>query len=78
VDFAALARAARHGGANAFGPIGQGAFLNALGLLQRAQQLIQKNPGEQKSIDAAVDRLTVQMGTLFKALAICADKPPGF
>lgn len=78
VDFAALAAAARRGGAKAFGPVGQGAALNALGLPTRAQQLIQKNPGEQKSIEAAVDRLTVQMGTLFKALAISRDKPPGF
>ena len=78
VDFAALANAARRGGASAFGPAGQGAFLNALGLAARAQQLIQKNPGEKESIEAAVDRLTIQMGTLFKALAICAEKPPGF
>ncbi len=78
VDFAALAQAAKRGGANAFGPVDQGAFLTALGLAQRAQALIRKNPGEQKSIEAAVDRLTGPMGTLFKALAICAEKPPGF
>jgi hypothetical protein len=39
VDFAALARAARSAGAVAHGPIGQGAFLSALGLAQRAARL---------------------------------------
>lgn len=78
VDFSALAAAAKRGGASAFGPVDQGAFLNALGLQQRALTLIQNNPREQKSIEAAIDRLAVQMGTLFKALAISSGKPPGF
>jgi NADH dehydrogenase [ubiquinone] 1 alpha subcomplex assembly factor 7 len=81
VDFAALAAAAKRGGTSAFGPVGQGAFLNALGLGARARQLIHNNPHETKSIEAAVDRLTVQMGTLFKALVIVPDgtaRPAGF
>ncbi|HEV2562591.1 MAG TPA: SAM-dependent methyltransferase [Rhizomicrobium sp.] len=83
VDFAALAQAARAGGAKTFGPVGQGALLEALGLRERAAQLAQKNPGEARAIESAVDRLTnpAQMGHLFKALAIMpngASRPPGF
>lgn len=74
VDFAALANAARAGGAKPFGPVGQGALLNAFGMAQRAQRLQQTKEFE---------RLTSpdQMGTLFKALAIVpknAPPPPGF
>jgi len=81
VDFAALAAGAKRSAATTFGPVGQGVFLKALGLDARARQLIHNNPHETKSIEAAVDRLTVQMGTLFKALAIVPDgaaKPVGF
>ena len=81
VDFAALAQAARASGAKAFGPINQGALLEALGLRERAAQLAQKNPGEAQTIESAVARLTnpAQMGTLFKTLAIMPNgAPPGF
>jgi NADH dehydrogenase [ubiquinone] 1 alpha subcomplex assembly factor 7 len=74
VDFAALSAAARAGGANVFGPIGQCELLTALGIAQRAQRLNQTRERE---------RLTSpdQMGALFKALAIVpknAPKPAGF
>ncbi len=73
VDFAALARAARSAGAVAHGPIGQGAFLSALGLAQRAARLSRDaDAATRAAIAAAADRLasTDQMGTLFKVLAV--------
>src|SRR6201999_910734 len=83
VDFMALAEAARHGGATAYGPRGQGAFLAELGITARAEQLIKANPASAQSLPKAVKRLIApdQMGNLFKALAILprsAVKPPGF
>jgi len=83
VDFAALAEAVTRGGAQSFGPIGQGALLEALGLSRRAEMLAQKNPAQAEVIHAAHHRLTAadEMGALFKALAILpptAPQPPGF
>ncbi|MEI9887409.1 MAG: SAM-dependent methyltransferase [Rhizomicrobium sp.] len=74
VDFPALAAAAERGGARVHGPVGQGTFLRALGIEQRAKRLEQAD---------ALARLTApdRMGTLFKALAIVpksAPPPPGF
>jgi NADH dehydrogenase [ubiquinone] 1 alpha subcomplex assembly factor 7 len=74
VDFTALADAAARGGARACGPTEQGTFLEALGIVQRAEKL-----GAQD----ALARLTApdQMGSLFKALAIVprsAPMPAGF
>ena len=84
VDFSALAAAARRAGAHAFGPVPQGAFLQALGIDARADRLRQGASAEQAAaIDAAHRRLVGadQMGTLFKALAIAhpaLGAPPGF
>lgn len=83
VDFTAFAAAARRGGAETYGPIGQGAFLEKLGIGARAEKLSRLNKSEASSIATAVDRLTQreQMGTLFRALAILpthAPPPPGF
>ena len=83
VDFTALAAAARRGGAQTFGPVGQGAFLEALGIGARAEKLSRLNKDEASMIAEAVDRLVspAQMGTLFKVLAILpprAPSPPGF
>jgi NADH dehydrogenase [ubiquinone] 1 alpha subcomplex assembly factor 7 len=84
VDFAALARAARSVGAAAHGPIGQGAFLSALGLAQRAARLSRDADAPTRAaIAAAADRLASpdQMGTLFKVLAVTpagAAPPPPF
>lgn len=66
VDFTALALAA---GVTAQGPVGQGAFLTALGIAARAERL-----GGQ---EAALARLTHAdaMGTLFKVLGLTAAWP---
>lgn len=77
VDFAALAEKARAHGANAFGPIGQGPFLQVLGIEQRASMLAAKaNAEDRAAIAAALHRLIApaQMGSLFKALAIAAPQ----
>ena len=83
VDFPALARAARAGGAAAYGPVTQCNFLADLGIGPRAERLMIANPKEARAIAGAVDRLVnpKEMGALFKALAIApktAPKPPGF
>jgi NADH dehydrogenase [ubiquinone] 1 alpha subcomplex assembly factor 7 len=83
VDFMALARAGRHGGASVHGPRGQGVFLTDLGIMGRAERLTRVNPAAAQSLAAAAHRLTAheKMGDLFKALAFMppsAEKPPGF
>jgi SAM-dependent MidA family methyltransferase len=76
VDFAALAQTARETGAVPFGPVAQGEFLEALGIVQRAATLARGQLGSHPEIDGQLERLILpdQMGTLFKALAIL---PPG-
>ncbi|MGK9168114.1 SAM-dependent methyltransferase [Inquilinus limosus] len=83
VDFQALAEAATQAGAEAHGPVPQGAFLEALGLRARAAQLKTASPARAEGIESAVERLAGpdQMGTLFKALALTAPglgTPAGF
>ena len=84
VDFAALARAAAEAGAATYGPVPQGRFLLALGIVARAAALARDATREQAAgIDAALARLTNadQMGTLFKVLASGpprAAAPAGF
>ena len=84
VDFSSLATAARHADAGVFGPVRQGDFLKALGIVERAARLRQGASADQAAdIDAALRRLTGVhgMGELFKALAIAhpaLDAPPGF
>ena len=83
VDFTALARAARMGGASVHGPVSQCNFLAELGLGPRAERLIVSNPLQAHCIATAIDRLVnpKDMGTLFKALAIAPKNvppPPGF
>ncbi len=78
VDFGALAKAAAAEGARSLGPVGQGAFLRALGIEARAAAL-----GGDERVMAALDRLAgdAEMGTLFKAMAIVAPgwpQPEGF
>ena len=73
VDFAALASAAREAGAHTLGPMPQGEFLLALGLLERAGALgAGAGEAERDAIRAAVERLAGPdaMGTLFKVLAV--------
>ncbi|MEI9931421.1 MAG: SAM-dependent methyltransferase [Rhizomicrobium sp.] len=81
VNFLSLVAQARDAGAEAYGPAGQGDFLENLGLMERAKRLGAMHNAE--AIWKAVDRLVApdQMGTLFKILAIVpknAPKPPGF
>ncbi len=83
VDFAALARGAAAEGAAAHGPIPQGEFLIALGLLQRAEMLgANAGAGGRAALSAAVERLTgsAAMGTLFKVVALTRRSlaPPPF
>ena len=78
VDFEQLAEAARSAGAEVLGPVPQGAFLERLGMRQRADMLMMNATPEQiEEIDAAYQRLTAaeQMGSLFKVMAVV---PPGF
>jgi SAM-dependent MidA family methyltransferase len=86
VDFQALAAAAETMGAQVSGPIEQGRFLHALGLIQRAAALKEKATRQQAlDIDLTVARLTGEgrtaMGTLFKVLGVAHPKLgalPGF
>jgi SAM-dependent MidA family methyltransferase len=78
VDFAALARSAREAGAAVHGPIGQGTFLLAAGLLERAGRIgAGKDAKTRGTIEKAVERLAGReaMGALFKVLAVT---PAGF
>jgi len=83
VCFASLADAARAGGAEAHGPVGQGEFLVRLGIRERADALMRARPDRAAEVAAARDRLTAPdaMGTLFRAMALTpagAPAPAGF
>src|SRR5579872_18668 len=86
VDFAAMGRSARAGGATVYGPISQGDFLRALGLDQRAAALTRKGgPQQMADIESARVRLSGkgegEMGGLFKAMVVAnrsLPTPPGF
>lgn len=81
VDFRALADSS---GVTSYGPIDQGRFLRALGILQRGEMLKRRATAQQaRAIDAASARLIApdQMGTLFRVLALGEGKnapPAGF
>ncbi len=82
VRFSALAAAARP--ARAHGVVGQGVFLEVLGLTARAQALARgRDAATVAAIAAAHRRLThpEEMGRLFQALALTPERvpsPPGF
>lgn len=84
VDFRAVARRAVAAGAVAYGPVSQGDFLRRLGIELRLQRLLERATPEQRTALASgcarlIDPL--QMGELFKALALtspAAPVPPGF
>jgi len=83
VDFTLLANAARQEGLAVHGPVGQGAFLEALGIGARAQALARSAPDRTEEITTAHRRLVAadQMGTLFKVLAVTHPdwpRPEGF
>lgn len=63
VDFESLAAAAKN--VAVYGPTGQGDFLRAMGIELRAARLGQS---------AELERLTVQMGQLFRVMALCHDE----
>nr|WP_183945330.1 SAM-dependent methyltransferase [Sphingomonas sp. BK580] len=74
VDLATLGLVATASGARLDGPVGQGGFLRALGIDQRAAAL-----GARVTQDR--DRLVEQMGELFKVIAVTHDqwpRPAGF
>ena len=77
VDFEAIRKAALDAGAYATETVDQGAFLKALGLFERAEQLGHgQDPATRRKIAAAVDRLAspAQMGRVFKVMAILPDE----
>ncbi|MHC8510221.1 MAG: class I SAM-dependent methyltransferase [Rhodospirillales bacterium] len=86
VDFQALAETATGAGARVYGPVGQGAFLESLGISARAAALAKGATPEQRAeIASAHARLTGagegQMGALFKVLCLTGPDdppPPGF
>ncbi|MBP2294893.1 class I SAM-dependent methyltransferase [Azospirillum rugosum] len=84
VDFAAIAAAARDGGAESFGPVDQGDWLVRLGIHPRASALKRNATAKQAGdIDSSLNRLIChdQMGTLFKVLALATPglgAPAGF
>lgn len=88
VDFAAVAAAAREGGAAVHGPLPQGLFLQRLGLMSRAAILARSaalagRRDQAGLILSGAERLVAAegMGRLFKALCLChpaLPPPPGF
>jgi NADH dehydrogenase [ubiquinone] 1 alpha subcomplex assembly factor 7 len=87
VDFDALIRVAQSVGLPHYGPLEQGAFLRALGLDVRAENLLgkAKDDSQRQAIFSAHKRLTdttpTGMGRLFKAIAFAASgqpAPPAF
>lgn len=81
IDFARMAAVGLGAGAVVNGPVEQGAFLRALGLVERAQALSRRaTPEQAHAIGSAVDRLTAEgatgMGSLFKCLALAHKHLP--
>ncbi|ETV95052.1 hypothetical protein H310_11350 [Aphanomyces invadans] len=81
VDFSTLKRyATDETRVRAYGPIGQGEFLKAMGIEHRMAALFQNASEEmQETIYDAYERLVDpdQMGTIFKAMALVSDKVVG-
>jgi NADH dehydrogenase [ubiquinone] 1 alpha subcomplex assembly factor 7 len=83
VDFQALASAARASGADTYGPVPQGLWLEEMGIGVRAAALAQAMPERSAEIECARERLVEpeQMGRLFKVMAMVAPdwpEPAGF
>ena len=82
-DFPTVLEAAVHAGADVTGTMGQGEFLERLGIEPRADRLKEGRPDAAPIIDRQLARLTAddQMGTLFKVCAIFSPRSlvvPGF
>lgn len=81
VDFTTLAAAAQASGAVVWGPVEQGALLTALGIDARVAALFKASPDRGEQLARDRERLVVDMGSLFKALAVAAPawpQPAGF
>ena len=84
VDFESISQEAQEKGCSVYGPAGQGVFLKALGIEQRAEVLAKNAaPLQREDIATALARLTSakEMGALFKVMAIFAPQalnPSGF
>jgi len=78
VDFTALGRAGKLGGARIEGPVSQGYFLGTMGIAARAAALGRHHPDRAEEIGAAYRRLTdeAEMGSLFRAMAMLSPKWP--
>ena len=79
VDFATAAQVASRDGARLLGTVGQGAWLQAMGIGTRAAALAQSSPAHAGAIAAALERLThpEQMGALFKVMGLVGGDWPG-
>ena len=77
VDFATLAEIAGKAGVRVH-VTQQGAFLNALGITQRAHVLAQSDPSQAEAVRASLHRLThaEEMGSLFKVMCLTPDETP--
>lgn len=83
VDFESIARAAAERGALVSPVVGQGEWLNRLGIRDRAEALSRSNAERARDIARALHRLTApeEMGELFKVMAIHSANwpaPAGF
>jgi SAM-dependent MidA family methyltransferase len=83
VDFESLARAASESGARMSGPVGQGEWLERLGIDARAHALARTAPDRHEEFQIARDRLVSpqQMGRLFRVLGLSSPawpEPEGF
>tara|TARA_R110002126_G_scaffold4971_2_gene25954 strand:- start:2948 stop:4045 length:1098 start_codon:yes stop_codon:yes gene_type:complete len=79
VDFDALARTLRAGGAQTMGPIAQAAFLNGLGIAERTDTLARAAAPEAAArLRSGTERLTApgQMGDLFKVMVASHAESP--
>ena len=78
VDFTPLAHAARRGGVAVTGPVGQGPWLQAMGIDARLRALASAAPGRAQELRAQRDRLVEPqaMGELFKVMAATAPGWP--
>lgn len=76
VDFQRLVRLAQEEGLTVQGPTSQGAFLQTLGIDQRAQALASANPSLAAVVARQHQRLTAatEMGSLFQV--VCFSSPP--
>ena len=79
VDFGELARAAGLACAAVHGPIGQGEFLERIGIRSRAERLSARDSGVAADLGRLID--LDQMGTLFQVIVLAhpdLPPPPGF